>query len=119
VFEWLKELFGKNLSHLIKSDKVWPPHSPDLNPLDFFLWGHLKDSVYYPKPDTLDQLKPAIRRDIRKNRPAMCVNAIENFKRRLDVVVAQNGSHIEHLMYILFGLLHFYFFIEQNDFYVK
>jgi hypothetical protein len=24
----------------------WPARSPDLNSLDFFLWGHLKESVY-------------------------------------------------------------------------
>ena len=24
----------------------WLPRSPDLNPLDFFLWGHLKSLVY-------------------------------------------------------------------------
>ncbi|KMQ84443.1 transposable element tc3 transposase [Lasius niger] len=24
----------------------WPPRSPDLTPLDFFLWGHLKSLVY-------------------------------------------------------------------------
>lgn len=24
----------------------WPPRSPDLNPLDFFLWGFLKSKVY-------------------------------------------------------------------------
>src|SRR5678816_129152 len=24
----------------------WPPRSPDLNALDFFLWGHLKHLVY-------------------------------------------------------------------------
>jgi hypothetical protein len=24
----------------------WPPHSPDLNPSDFYLWGHLKTHVY-------------------------------------------------------------------------
>jgi hypothetical protein len=23
----------------------WPPHSPDITPLDFFLWGHVKDIV--------------------------------------------------------------------------
>jgi hypothetical protein len=23
----------------------WPARSPDLNPLDFFLWGHLKEIV--------------------------------------------------------------------------
>jgi hypothetical protein len=25
---------------------AWPPRSPDLNPLDFYLWGHLKTIVY-------------------------------------------------------------------------
>ncbi|KAJ4440649.1 hypothetical protein ANN_08796 [Periplaneta americana] len=31
---------------------AWPPRSPDLNPLDFYLWGHLKTLVYSsPVPD--------------------------------------------------------------------
>jgi hypothetical protein len=25
---------------------AWRPRSPDLNPLDFYLWGHLKPVVY-------------------------------------------------------------------------
>ena len=25
---------------------VWPAHSPDLAPLDYFLWGHMKSLVY-------------------------------------------------------------------------
>ena len=25
---------------------LWPPRSPDLNPIDFFLWGHVKEMVY-------------------------------------------------------------------------
>jgi hypothetical protein len=24
----------------------WPARSPDRNPLDFFLWGHVKNVVY-------------------------------------------------------------------------
>ena len=24
----------------------WPPRSPDLTPLDFFLWGHMKSLIY-------------------------------------------------------------------------
>ena len=24
----------------------WPPHLPDITPLDFFLWGYVKDTVY-------------------------------------------------------------------------
>lgn len=25
---------------------MWPPRSPDLTPLDFNVWGYVKDSVY-------------------------------------------------------------------------
>lgn len=44
VLEWLDDTFsGRYLSH--RTEKPWPPYSPDLNPLDFFLWGYLKDRV--------------------------------------------------------------------------
>jgi hypothetical protein len=28
----------------------WAPRSPDLNPLDFALWGHLKESLFCENP---------------------------------------------------------------------
>ena len=31
----------------------YPPHSPELTPLDFFLWGYLKYKVYATKPATV------------------------------------------------------------------
>jgi len=33
----------------------WPPRSPDLSPLDYFLWGHLK-RVYKTKSRKLENL---------------------------------------------------------------
>ena len=27
---------------------AWPPRSPDLTPMDFFLWGFVKDRVFVP-----------------------------------------------------------------------
>ncbi|KAJ4448240.1 hypothetical protein ANN_10254 [Periplaneta americana] len=35
----------------------WPPKLPDLTPLDFFLWGHLKSVVYSNRPRKLDELQ--------------------------------------------------------------
>ena len=35
----------------------WPARSPDLTPLDFFLWGVLKNQVFSDKPKTLNDLK--------------------------------------------------------------
>ena len=56
------------------------------------------DNNYHPNPVNLEQLHSAIRWEMRKSTPAMCVNDIENYKKRLDVVLAQNGHHIEHSM---------------------
>lgn len=25
----------------------WPPRTPDLTPLDFYLWDHIKNKVYF------------------------------------------------------------------------
>ena len=31
---------------------LWPPRSPDITSLDFFLWGYVKDKVFStPVPD--------------------------------------------------------------------
>ena len=38
----------------------WPPRSPDLTPLDFFLWGYLKSKVYVTPPATLANLRKRI-----------------------------------------------------------
>ncbi|CAH8519229.1 unnamed protein product, partial [Dicrocoelium dendriticum] len=35
----------------------WPARSPDMNPLDFFLWGYLKRRVYKVKPTCVEELK--------------------------------------------------------------
>ena len=42
---WLQQRFpGRVIS--LKEEVQWAPHSPDLSPLDFFLWGYLKKRVY-------------------------------------------------------------------------
>ena len=38
----------------------YPLRSPDLIPLDFFLWGYLKDKVYAQKSATVVQLRATI-----------------------------------------------------------
>lgn len=34
----------------------WPPHSPDLACLDFYLWGHLKANMYAVKVRSIQHL---------------------------------------------------------------
>jgi hypothetical protein len=43
--EWLKSRFGnKVILHL--TDFPWPARSPDLLPLDFFLWSYMEEKVF-------------------------------------------------------------------------
>ena len=41
---WLRDRFGQRLISR-GAEHSWPARSPDLTPLDFFLWGHLKSEV--------------------------------------------------------------------------
>ena len=47
-----------------RADVVWPPRSCDLKPLDYYLWGAVKDKCYTDKPETIDALKDNIREAI-------------------------------------------------------
>ena len=62
VKTWLKDTFNEKF---IDKD-MWPPPSPDLNPCDFYLWGHPKSMVYNPLAKTLEDLKANIEREIKK-----------------------------------------------------
>ncbi|GFT82325.1 uncharacterized protein TNCV_4651231 [Trichonephila clavipes] len=70
TIDLLKDTFGDRL--ISRFGPVnWPARSWDLTPLDYFLWGYVKSSVYADKPQTLDHLKDNIHRVIADIRPQM------------------------------------------------
>jgi len=91
VQTWLKDKFGKKF---IDKD-LWPPRSPDLNPCDFYLWGHLKSMVYNPLPKTLDDLKANIEREIQKISKNNLNSTFLNFQKRCNLILSAEGGHIE------------------------
>lgn len=75
---------------------TWPPRSPDLTPLDFFLWGFLKDKVYVtPLPANLAELRNRITATVALVTPDMLQRVWEEIDFRWDVCRMTNGSHIE------------------------
>ena len=48
-----------------RADDVWPPRSSDMTPLDYYLWGVVKDKCSPEKPETINALKYNIREAIR------------------------------------------------------
>ena len=95
--EWLKNHFGTRvISRLTPFE--WAPHSPDLSPPDFYLWGYLKDKVYANKPQNIVELKDSIKDEIGKIPRSVCKDVMNNFVVRLRKCMELNGEHLEHML---------------------
>lgn len=80
--------------------QAWPPRSPDLNSLDFFLWGHLKALVYNTPINNLEDLKDRIidSCDIIRNTEGIFQRVRDNMKRRAQACIAAGGGHFQHFI---------------------
>lgn len=73
----------------------WPARSPDLTPLDFWLWGYLQDRVYLQMPETIDVLKNKIRTACREIPDYLVLNATYGVIRRCRLCVEHDGRQFE------------------------
>ena len=76
----------------------WPPRSPDLSPLDYFLWRHLKSVVYQNRPRTLDDLKDAIITECQIITTETLIRVKDSFIKRIDACIQAEGGQFEHLL---------------------
>ena len=78
----------------------WPPNSPDLNPLDYSVWGLMLDSYnkLISKPTSRAELKAALQNiwDALPHTPIQ--KAVRSFRERLQSCVKVEGGHFEHLL---------------------
>lgn len=76
----------------------WPARSPDLSPLDFFLWGHLKSKIYSTQPDSIEDLRRRIVNECRQITPEMLQNVRHRFEQNLFHCMEANGEQFEYLI---------------------
>lgn len=77
------------------SPDLWPPSSPDCNPLDYYVWGVLEREVNNRPYNTKEELIDAIKISMANlNRDAVA-KACSSFRCRLEKVVEANGGHFE------------------------
>lgn len=77
----------------------WPARSPDLTPLDFFLWGHLKNVVYEEPIDDMADLVNKIYASCGAiNRHALLATTDTELRRRYNMCVYQNGQNFEQFL---------------------
>ena len=97
VSQWLNRTFpnkwlGRN------TDPRWPPRSPDITPLDYFLWGYLKQKVYKDRPfNNVEELETSIRVHCRNIPANVLRSTINEFYERTIRCIEREGGHTETL----------------------
>jgi len=77
----------------------WPPYSPDLNPMDYFLWGRLKDKVYRNGSfETVEDLKEKIIEEFDSISQEEIRNAVHHILDRCLLLIQEGGKHFEQLL---------------------
>ena len=76
----------------------FPPHSPDLTPFDFYLWGNLKDVVYRRKPAALAVLREEIETACAVIHVDTLINVAQAVVHLTQKCLDAYGNHFEHLL---------------------
>jgi Helix-turn-helix domain (DUF4817) len=100
VRHFLSNVFGDRLLSGMSNIK-WPARSPDLAPMDFFFWGHIKSTIYgdaLDKAENMDHLKEKISNAVNTVTRQMLENSRQAFYERLGYCLVQEGQVFEHLI---------------------
>ena len=77
------------------SKEMWPPQSPDLNPLDYSVWATAEESACKTSHASVHKLKQSINTSWKKMSKAYIRKTCGAFRRRLKLSLAAGGGHIE------------------------
>lgn len=78
--------------------QLWPPRSPDLTPMDFFVWGYIKNEVYSHTPTTKEDFQQRVRTAFNSIPPDMIRRAVGDVLRRSEKCLEVEGNVFEHLL---------------------
>lgn len=74
---------------------MWPPSSPDLNPLDYGIWAHVEATACSKRLPSIEALRSAIRTAWTRMSESFVSATCRSFRRRLQRVVDTDGSFLQ------------------------
>jgi len=77
---------------------LWPPNSPDLNPVDYKIWGVMQQRVYECRVNNVDELKQRLIDVWHGLQQNVIDSAVNEWRKRLRACVRAQGRHFEHLL---------------------
>jgi inhibitor of nuclear factor kappa-B kinase subunit alpha len=90
-------LLQRETPDLIGPD-LWPPNSPDLNPVDYKIWGVMQQRVYECRVNNLNELKQRLIDVWRGLQQTVIDTAVNEWRKRLRACVHAQGRQFEHLL---------------------
>ena len=75
------------------SPLMWPPNSPDLNPMDYEVWGILQR---HSRIQDVDHLKQRLAEEWYQFDQNIIERAVRQWRIRLRVCIRENGCHFEY-----------------------
>ena len=73
----------------------WPPRSPDLTPLDYFLWGFIKSKVYVRNYQNQKDMKASMSAAFRLVTDVMLSSTMSSSLKRIKKVIEVRGRHVD------------------------
>jgi hypothetical protein len=74
---------------------LWPPNSPDLNPLDFSIWSVIEDKACKTPHSSLADLKVSVAKAWKAMKSEYIIKTCRDFRPRLERVIELEGGLIE------------------------
>ena len=99
VTDFLRQTFTEERVISRNFRHFWPAYSPDINPLDYYLWGYVRGVVYQQgRPSSLDVLKHRIVAAINEIPQQQIRSAVYHVLDRCLLLEQEDGGHIEQLL---------------------
>ena len=73
----------------------WAPRSPNITPLDFFLWDYVEDIVYRTKVRDINDLQHRIIEAIDTVTVDKLARTWQEIECRFNIICATDGAHVE------------------------
>ena len=97
----IKKFCGRVISCQSPLGHNWPPYSPDLNPLDSFVWGFIEGRVRRIQPESIPELQQAAEDIAATILMEMLRNASQNVRKCANARIKASGGHLENFLQLM------------------